>query len=362
MREKQPLSFSEVMTALFTSEQVPVHLLFRLSDMRPLEQERFFAAWPDVEAERRREIMRHLVDLSEENFVVDFAPVFKMGLSDPSAAVRVAALDGIWDATDARLIPPVLRIMQNDEDEEAQAAAASALAHFVLLAEWGQTPQTAIAPVIEALLAAYEDPDTAVAVKRSALEALGSANHPRVGALIREAYEADDPDMQLSAVFAMGNTADPRWLSIILSELSNPWPAMRAEAAQAAGALGRSDAIAPLGELTQDEEDEVREAAIVGLGQIGGDKAQIILNDLLNDPEYEDLYELIQEALESMMLMGGELSLMRYRENGDGGDIEYDDEDDEYEDEFGDEFGDDEYDRDYGADFDDDLDEDDADY
>jgi HEAT repeat protein len=372
MREVQSLPFSDVMSGLFTGEHVPVHLLFRLSDMRPWEQERLFAAWPDVEAERRREIMRHLVDFAEENFVVDFTPMFKMGLDDPSTAVRIAALDGLWDATDVRLIPPVLRIMQNDPDAEARAAAASALAHFVLLAEWGQVPQRSVVPVIEALLRAYENPATAVPVKRSALEALGSANHPRVNTLIEEAYENEDLDMQLSAIFAMGNTADPRWLPIILAELNNPSPAMRAEAAHAAGALGRGDAIALLAELTQDEEDEVREAAVVGLGQIGGDRVQTILTDLLNDPEFEALHEVIQEALDSMLLLAGELSLMKYQEDDfddddldddfAGGDFEDDDfEDDDFEDDDfeDDDFEDDDFEDDdfEGDNFDDDFDD-----
>ncbi|MCB8982510.1 MAG: HEAT repeat domain-containing protein [Ardenticatenaceae bacterium] len=324
MKRESKKPFSEVLDELTQSEQVPVHLLFRLSDMLPEEEAQFLAAWPEVEDERRREIMGHLVDLTEDNFSVEFSPVFEVGLSDPLAAVRIAALEGIWDATDVRLIRPVLQIMQTDEDVEARAAAARALAHFVLLAEWGQIPQRPVEPVITALLAAYEDEETAVPVKRAALEALGAANHPRVNALIEEAYEDDDPGMQLSAIFAMGNTADPRWLPTILEELTNPDPAVRAEAAQAAGAMGRSDAIPRLAELSQDEDDEVRAAAIVGLGQIGGDQAQSLLGQLLEDEEYEELHELIQEALESLLLLGGELDLFDYVE---GSDDAYDDDD-----------------------------------
>lgn len=339
MQEDKPVRFGDVLDALFNRELVPIHLLFRLSDMRPMESERFFREWPAVADERRQEIMRHLVDLSEENYVVDFAPVFKAGLSDPSADVRIAALDGLWDSTDTRLIPPIVRILQGDADERAQASAASALAHFVLMAEWGQVPQRPVEPAVEALLAAYESRETAVSVKRSALEALGAAGHPRIADFIRDAYESEEAGMQLSALFAMGNSADPRWLPIIFDEMHNPDPAMRAEAAQAAGGTGSSDAIPRLAELVTDEELDVREAAIVALGHIGGDQAQEILTELLADSEYDALHGLIREALDTLLLLGGEMSLMDYLD-------EEEDEDDEFYGDFDEGFDDDDFDDD----------------
>ena len=349
MQEEPQKPFSDVLDALFNEEQVPVHLLFRLSDMLADEKKRFFAAWAEGEDDRRQEIMRHLADLAEDNFVVDFSPIFVKGLTDSLAGVRQAGLDGLWDATDVRLIPWVLGLMQTDEDQDVRATAASTLAHYVLLSEWGQIPQRPLEPAIAALLAAYEDEETAVPIRRSALEALGAANHPRVPALIEEAYENDDPAMQLSAIFAMGNSADPRWLPTILAEMTNPSADMRAEAAQAAGTIGGSDAISQLAELTQDDDEDVRAAAIVALGMIGGDDAQMILSDLLEDPDFEDLREIIQESLEVLLLMGGELNLLSYL-NGDD-DYEEDDEDYEFDDH-----------DDAGQDDDEDDDEDDDDF
>ena len=332
MQEEPQKPFSDVLDALFNEEQVPVHLLFRLSDMLADEEKRFFAAWAEVEDDRRQEIMRHLADLAEDNFVVDFSPIFVKGLADSLAGVRLAGLDGLWDATDVRLIPRVLGLMQTDEDLDVRAAAASTLAHYVLLSEWGQIPQRPLEPAIAALLSAYEDEETAVPIRRSALEALGAANHPRVPTLIEEAYENDDPAMQLSAIFAMGNSADPRWLPTILAEMTNPSADMRAEAAQAAGAIGGSDAIPQLAELTQDDDEDVRAAAIVALGMIGGDDAQMILSDLLEDPDFEDLHEVIQESLEILLLMSGELNLLSYANSDDDeedGEFNEDDEEDE---------------------------------
>lgn len=309
-KEEKALPFSVVLDELFADETVPVHLLFRLSDMEPAEFEEFKKRWPGVPDERRRVIMRHLADLMEENFAVDFAPVLSFALEDPLPEVRVAALDGLWDTTDLRLIGPVARLMQTDETVSVRAAAAAALAHYLLMAEWGQLPKRIIPGIVADLLAVYDDPDTAVNVRRAALEALGAADHPRVPEMITDAYENDDPAMQLSALFAMGNSADRRWVPTLLAEMESYDPDMRAEAARAIGLIGSSDAIPALANLTVDEDEGVRLAAVAALGRIGSEEAQAILLGMLHDAEQAELHELIEEALEDQALLGGELTLL----------------------------------------------------
>lgn len=307
MDEEKQLPFSSVIEKLFTADPLPLDLLYRLSDMAEAEWASFWQGWTAVADERRRVIIRHLADISEENFVVDFGPVFAQALTDGHAPVRVAALDGVWDSTNIRLVRPIIDLMQNDEDEAVRAAAAAALAHYVLLSEWGQLPASISPTIVEALLAEYDKPDTAVAIKRSALEALGAANHPRVAALIEEAYESSLPEMQMSAIFAMGSSADSRWLSIVIGEMQNPSSEMRAEAARAAGAIGSSNAVDKLANLLMDEDMAVSAAAVEALGQIGGDRPMEILQDLLEDSDFEDLHELIEEVMDEMIWLGGDI-------------------------------------------------------
>lgn len=307
MSEEKEVQFLTVLEKLFTAEPLPLEMLYRLSDMAAADAASFWAGWPEVPDERRRVIMRHLADISEENFVVDFLPIFSQALDDEFAPVRVAALDGVWDATSTRIIPRIIELLQNDENEEVRAAAASALAHYVLLAEWNQLPAKVSPPIVEALLAEYDKPDTAVAVKRSALEALGAANHPRVASLIEEAYENNDLSVQMSAVFAMGSSADNRWLPIVLDEMQSHSEDMRAEAARAAGLIGGSDAVEALANLVVDEDLGVTTAAVDALGQIGGDRAMEILQSLIDDPDFEELQETIEDALEEMAILGGDI-------------------------------------------------------
>lgn len=306
MTEEQQ-TFTFVLDTLFTADPLPLELLYRLSDLNADDHAEFCKCWPDVADERRRVIVRHLVDLSEENFVVDFTPVFAYSLTDKHPSVRQAALDGIWDSTNTALVQPVIQLLATDEHEAVKAAAAGALAHYILLAEWGQLPARVAPPVVAALLAAYKREDTAVSIKRAALEALGAANHPEVVALIEEAYESANFEMQLSAVFAMGSSADNRWLPTIFDEMENPAEEMRAEAARAAGSVGGSDAVEAVANLIVDDDLSVAVAAVGALGQIGGGQAQGILDSLLEDAEFEALHEAVSEALEEMTLLGGEI-------------------------------------------------------
>lgn len=317
MKSEEQLPFASVLDALFTRDPLPIHLLHRLSDMTAEEMSAFQAGWTAVPTPRRRVMIRHLADLTEDNYVVDFEPVFRNCLDDPDEQVRVAALDGIWDATDIRLIPPIINLMQTDPAVDVRVAAAAALSHFVMLVEWGQLPERFAPPMVAALLAAYDQMDTAVPIRRAALEALGAANHPRVADLIQDAYDSGDDGLQISAVFAMGASADKRWLTAVLGEMDSPDPEMRAEAARASGQLGSSDAVSHLERLIADEDIEVQLAAIEALGRIGGDMAHNLLLRLAEEEEDDELLDAIDEALEELSMFAGEFKFLDYDEGED---------------------------------------------
>jgi HEAT repeat protein len=107
--------------------------------------------------------------------------------------------------------------------------------------------------------------------------------------------------------------------------MGSPLTDMRLEAARAAGSIGSSDLVPGLEELTEDEELEVRLAAVHALGQIGGDSAFRILERLAEDPDQEELHAAVDEALEEMEWLGGEIGLTLF----DVG--EEDDEDEPYD-------------------------------
>ncbi len=310
MKEEKVQPFETVIETIFRQEPVPIHQLYRLSDLTSEQMDTFLKGWGQLDDERRHVIAQHMADIIEENFVVDFSPLFENFFEDNYAPVRIAALEGMWDTPHRRYVRPIMRLMQQDDAVEVRAAAAAALAHYVMMAEWGELPRNVSEPIVTALLEVYDGEETAVSVKRAALEAVAASNHPRIPEMIREAYEHDDVDMQVSAVFAMGNTADARWLPTIMGEFDSPYVDMRAEATRAAGVIGKSDVVPELAVLVTDEAIEVRMAAVYALGQIGGSRPQQILSGILEDPEQEALHELAEEAMEEMMWVEGELNLL----------------------------------------------------
>lgn len=306
------IKFSSVLDALFGEEDVEISQLFRLSDMTPDEMAQFQARW-DVSADDRREsVSRHLADLSEESFEVEFSPVFAYMLDDKSATVRVAALDGLWDSENIRVVSPIIALMQNDASLEVRHAAAKALAHYVLLGEWGQISTYVRDRVVNALHDQHIDSRVALPVRAAALEGMGASGDERVPPLIEAAYESGDYDLQVSALFAMGNSADDRWLLTVLDEMESPYADMRAEAARAAGGIGSSEAISLLSQLAYDEDGAVQTAAITALAKVGGNTASRILNEMLEDPELEHLQELIEESIEEMDWMTQEIDFDRF--------------------------------------------------
>jgi HEAT repeat protein len=319
MAQSQKKPFASVLATLLSTDDPSLRLIYDLSDMSPANFDTFKSAWPEASDERRAALARHMADIAEENYVVNFAPVFLHLLSDPLPAVKVAALDGLWDAEDAEMAPTIISLLRDDINVEVRAAAARSLAHFILLGEWGLIDDYNTPLIVDALLAVYEQPRTPDEVRRAALEAMSSVTHPRIAGLIEDAYEEGDNDLQLSAIFAMGNSADNRWLPTLEQELTSESAEFRAEAARACGLLGDEAVVEALEELLTDEDSEVIAAVIEALGQIGGETAFVILSGLSENPDYEEFGEVIDNAMDEMEWAGGEFDLFSFADDEGNG-------------------------------------------
>ncbi len=315
MEQEKNVPFEEVLSLIFTEDIVPLSQLYRFSDMSESEYSKFLLYWNSAQDDKRKVIVRHLADISEENFVVDFSPIFQLSFQDPYPPVRVAALDGLWDSSDAKLVDPILNLLTNDSHSEVQEAAARTIAHFLLMSEWGQIRGIDTSHIFEILKQAYEDADAELALKCAVLEAMGPVPSPEIPKIIEDAYEGYHPELQLSAVFAMGTSADPRWTSILLDEMESPNEEMRAEAARAAGLIGNSRAVPVLMELAFDHDQDVATVAVTSIAQIGGDEADRFLNELLEDPMAAHLHGTIEEAIEEASWLGGELPMFPWSED-----------------------------------------------
>jgi len=270
--------------------------LDRLSDLVDEERLLFLKAWSTFPAKRRRQVIRLLVDLAEDNVELNFDDIFLPSLSDSDARVRADAIRGLWEYDNRDLIEPLIHLLSADGDTDVRAEAALALGRFVLQWEFGALRDRYFRRVEEVLRQALANGDEEMEVRGRALEAIGSCSLPWVRQAIRQAYDGSDRRLRVSAVHAMGRNCDPNWLPILFQELCSGDAEMRYEAALACGSLADDGAVSRLSPLLEDEDAEVRAATIAALGEIGGREAKAVLMRYLDHPS-RIVRDAVREAL-----------------------------------------------------------------
>jgi HEAT repeat protein len=158
---------------------------------------------------------------------------------------------------------------------------------------------TKLKRVEECLLLLTSGTDTTL-VRRRALEALGFSSRKEVVGLIEKAYASTDMEWLVTALFAMGRSANPRWNRQVLKMLNHEHPLVRAEAASSAGELEIKEAVPDLLELLEDTDIDVRMASVWSLSQTGGEGVRGALENLLETTEDDDEANQIDNALENL--------------------------------------------------------------
>ena len=219
------MAFGSVIAELIDAgAELDPSLLGRLSGLGPEERDELRGRWATIPARRREEIVGEIVRMADDDIELDFLPVLCVALQDAEPAVRARAASGFWETGDRTVIRPLVGLIEDDASDEVRAAAATALGHFVDLAEAGKLIERDVCRVREALRATLENGDEAPSVRRRALEALAPMRGCGVEEWIGWAYRSDDVLVRQSAVYAMGRTCDPAWLSVVLDEMESAGP------------------------------------------------------------------------------------------------------------------------------------------
>jgi len=270
-----------------------------LSSLGPEDLRVVREAWSALPPDRRQQVFRLLVEMEEDNVEYDFSDIFWLGLDDADAAVRVLALNGLWGEMNVRLVRPLMRLMTQDPATLVRAAAAEVLGPFASRAAEGKLPVELSRELRAALLVVAQSEREPVEVQQRALESLAYWDDEEVVGLITQAYQAGDDALKASALFAMGRTCDERWARTLLETLTSAEPRFRYEAARACGEMELAPAVHRLIVLAREDDDlEVREAAIWALGQIGGPAARATLAHLSRQSDDEEIREAAEEALD----------------------------------------------------------------
>ena len=281
--------------------------LYLFSNLEPGDVMRVRETWVCLPDALRQQMIARLIQVAEADFEANFDAVFYLGLEDDDAQVRTTAIEGLWEDENVSLIPILIDRLQEDESIAVREAAATSLGRFILLGELEKIRPDPCALTYDALLAACQDVEEDTDVQRRALESLAYTNNETVAALIERAYAAPEEIVHISAIFAMGRSADTRWAGYVRQELFQPDPALRYEAARACGELHLGKAVPDLEELADDVDLQVQEAALWALGQIGGDKARKILERYCTASN-EATRAAAEAALEELEFLHGDLS------------------------------------------------------
>lgn len=274
--------------------------LARFSDLSLDGVRTFEREWSALPESVRVDVVRRLDELSEERVELNFGRALRVALDDPSPVVRQLAIAGLWEDDSADMLERLRGMLRDDASPDVRSEAASALGRFAESASVNSLPADEAGALRDDLVRTVRGNASSYAEQRRALESLGPfATDPAVAEAIVEAFESDDHGLQCSAVRAMGQSRELRWLPRVLQELQSVEPELRFEAAQAAGLLGSADALPLLLEVARDEDAEVRHTAINAIGQIGGRGAERALERLAHDAGEADL-ELIDAALEEV--------------------------------------------------------------
>lgn len=307
-RAPAAVSLDELLTRLATDPNgLSVRHLLVLSDLSREDAAQVRSLWSTIPVDRRRTVVRQLVNLAADNLNLLLGRLLRVALDDDDPMVRRLAVDGLMTDEDTApdLVGPLVQILHNDKDAGTRAAAARALGAYVLAGELDELDTALAMRVEEALMTVLLRDEELLAVRCRALESLAYSGEIAMRQLIEDAYYAPEEEMRVSALNAMGRSADVRWRNLARAELQNPSAEMREAAAYATGALENKAAVSELIELLAEDVAEVKLAIIAALGQIGGKEAREILEAmrLSDDPAEVEAADL---ALEEIMFSDGE--------------------------------------------------------
>lgn len=296
------ITFQSVLEALLDPKKdIPYAHLSFYSDLDPKTLRLFLDAWKNLPSKRKTQLLDYLTAYMDEDTIVSYEEIGRAVLDDPDAEVRARSLGLLAESDDPQLVNTLLGVLQADSDLAPRLKAVNLLGEFILLGELEELDEKRLHKIEEALLAVIRS-DENPALRRAAVEAFGYSGREDAVGILESAYEREDPQWISSALRAMGRSHDSRWGDSVVSKLLDPDPRVRYAAAEAAGELTVEEAAPILLKMLEDEEedDNVTQAAIWALSQIGGEDARAYILSLLDNAEDEETAEFLEDALDNL--------------------------------------------------------------
>ncbi|MBN1267771.1 MAG: HEAT repeat domain-containing protein [Anaerolineales bacterium] len=259
--------------------------------------------WNSIPAARRLELLKELGDREAINFDLDFSSVYFLGLKDHDPGVIAVSINNLSEIENRTFFPSLLELISHT-DTRVREAAAAALGYFIYLGELDEIKSEETNRAVQILLDVFKT-GTSTEVRCRALESLGYSSHIDVPNIILDSLNSNEHPFIVSAIKAIGRSADLSWKPYILKRLHSTHPEIRLETVRSAGELELREAVEDLIELLDDVDRQIHLAAIWSLAQIGGDNIQEIFLHILSDCEDIEEADLLEDALDLLEFNAG---------------------------------------------------------
>jgi HEAT repeat protein len=316
---KVELDFSEVIDSILAvDENLEYQTLVNLSDLNPSDIDVLASSWNTIPEKRRLELFENLYRLGKEDTVLSFLEISRFALEDECSGIRILALQTISLYDEISILDSIERILIEDPDQGVQLAAVSGLGKYILLGELDKIPSTKYQNLLVNLTNVLET-SISEEMRHRALESLGYSAGKEIETRIIEAYNTGETKWLMSALRAMGRSADERWASDVHSMLDHNNNEVRLEAIRAAGELELLQSVNKLVKILFEIDDErITQACIRSLSQIGGEEAKDALEELYEQCEDPEQLELIEQAHDQLLFYDGFLDFPIFNLPEDG--------------------------------------------
>jgi len=292
---------------------------------QPIRVKVFRAAIVSPEESLRKQIVQRMLDIGDE----DAVQVLNTLVASKDPKLRQAGLDAL-----PKMVSPagVAYLMKRtrSKDKELRAQAQAALLQSkdpkvkpFLLTQLRKSKELRVRveaaralaakgsrdEVLPVLKKALEERD--VAIRVIAMEGIAALGDRVVAAELRPLATNHREDRRIStaALRVLGGTGDLANLEVLRKALSLDYLHLRVAAVSAMGELRRREAVGDLAGALQDGNGEVRQAAAVALGQVGGPEAVPPLQAAVDRETEPDVRSRIIEALGRTGEQGGLMAL-----------------------------------------------------
>ncbi len=299
--EEKKKSKNPIHKLLDTSQPFPPQYLLVFSDITDDDMAVVQEIWPQVTVSRKINLLQDLEALMEADTLVSCDDFARFALNDEDANVRSSAISLLWECEDPKLALHFCKVLVSDPSELVRAAAAAALGKFILMGELDEISKKIYNEIVAILLETYNN-EQYDHVRQEIMRALSYKEDKDIQSMIQQAFASSEKDWIIAALESMGRSADIRWRDNILEMLDSVEPDFQYEAIRAAGELELKPARAPLLELLDEANGnaDLRYQIIWALSKIGGDSVYETLQDMLDNAEDDEEYDILELALENL--------------------------------------------------------------